>query len=258
MTALHNRTVLAWDGPPAVAARGTLIVVPGRGENPGLYERFGTRLAFDAYRVRAVEDPTADPDGVREQVLALLADPTLPSPRVLVGSDAGALFAVSLLVTGTAVVDALVLAGLPVSGEVASHGTEWDSETEWNAETEWDAELASRTACPTHQARLSADQGLRRGALAAPPPADWFDTAVLDRVEVPVLGLHGADDAVSPIAEAAAQYASSPNATLVRIAGGRHDALNDATHRTAAATIVLFLERLRLGADLPVIAETGR
>jgi hypothetical protein len=40
----------------------------------------------------------------------------------------------------------------------------------------------------------------------------------------------------------------------VSITGGKHDALNDATHRTAAATVVLFLERLRLGADLPPIA----
>jgi hypothetical protein len=30
--------------------------------------------------------------------------------------------------------------------------------------------------------------------------------------------------------------------------------LNDVTHRTVAATIILFLERLRLGAGLPVIA----
>jgi hypothetical protein len=37
--------------------------------------------------------------------------------------------------------------------------------------------------------------------------------------------------------------------------GGRHDVLNDALHRTAAATVVLFLERLRLSADLPPIAE---
>jgi hypothetical protein len=41
----------------------------------------------------------------------------------------------------------------------------------------------------------------------------------------------------------------------VTIAGGRHDVLNDVTHRTVAATIILFLERLRLGADLPEIAR---
>jgi hypothetical protein len=42
------------------------------------------------------------------------------------------------------------------------------------------------------------------------------------------------------------------------ITGGRHDVLNDVTHRTVAATIVLFLERLRLGAELPRIAIRER
>ena len=36
--------------------------------------------------------------------------------------------------------------------------------------------------------------------------------------------------------------------------GGRHDALNDLTHRTVAAAVVQFLERLRLGPGLPRIA----
>jgi alpha-beta hydrolase superfamily lysophospholipase len=70
---------------------------------------------------------------------------------------------------------------------------------------------------------------------------------------VPVLGLHGAADAVSPLAADRERYAAAPRAELVSIAGGRHDALNDITHRTAAATVILFLERLRLGAELPPI-----
>ena len=67
----------------------------------------------------------------------------------------------------------------------------------------------------------------------------------------PPLGLHGGADTISPLDEARGHY---PGA-LVTIAGGRHDVLNDVTHRTVAATIVPFLERLRLGADLPVIAR---
>jgi hypothetical protein len=67
----------------------------------------------------------------------------------------------------------------------------------------------------------------------------------------PPLGLHGGADTISPLDQARGHY---PGA-LVTIAGGRHDVLNDVTHRTVAATIVPFLERLRLGADLPVIAR---
>ena len=72
----------------------------------------------------------------------------------------------------------------------------------------------------------------------------------------PVLGIHGADDPVSPLAAARERYAAAARAELVSIAGGRHDALNDLTHRSVAATMVLFLERLRLGPQRPVIAVT--
>jgi pimeloyl-ACP methyl ester carboxylesterase len=71
----------------------------------------------------------------------------------------------------------------------------------------------------------------------------------------PVLGLHGADDPVSPLSAVRARYAAAPNAELISVTGTTHDALSNATHRTMAATIVLFLERLRLGAGLPPIAN---
>ncbi|WP_322751271.1 MULTISPECIES: hypothetical protein [unclassified Frankia] len=68
-------TVGAWDNSPAVAPRGTVILIAGRGEHPGVYERFGTRIAFDGYRVRALGDPTVDEQAV-----------TSPAPRIRRGS----------------------------------------------------------------------------------------------------------------------------------------------------------------------------
>ena len=65
----------------------------------------------------------------------------------------------------------------------------------------------------------------------------------------------GALFAAAPLDGVPGPDAGLPTGELVSIAGGRHDALNDQTHRTAAATIVLFLERLRLGADTPAIAR---
>jgi alpha-beta hydrolase superfamily lysophospholipase len=236
--------VRAWDNPPAVGPRGTLVVLAGRGEHPGVYERFGTRIAVDAYRVRAVGDPAADPEGVTQAVVELLADESLPAPRVLVGSDGGALFAAGLVASGKVQVDGLILAGLPTADAAAATGSGG-----------WQDELEARTACPTHQGRLDADGGVRRGAIDEPLPAAWFDQADLSRVTVPILGLHGANDIVSPVGAAREAYATAPHAEVVTIVGGRHDALNDATHRTAAAAVVLFLERLRLGADLPDIAR---
>ena len=252
MTATTERAAAAnWSGPEGVAPRGTLIVIPGRGEGPDLYERFGRRIAADAYRVQAVADPVADPALTTSQVLAITAE---VRPYVLVGSDTGALFAAGLVASGQVTgVDAVVLAGLPTAeadpAGVGRAGAE--------SADSWEAELAARTACPTHRGRL-AGQGLRRGALFEPIPVGWESLADLGRLTVPVLGLHGTADPVSPLDAARERYRRAPRAELVSIAGGVHDVLNDITHRTVAATIVLFLERLRLGPELPPIAVSEK
>jgi predicted alpha/beta-hydrolase family hydrolase len=237
--------VLTWTEPAGIACRGTLVVVPGRGEQPAHYERFGRRVAADGYRVHAVADPTADPALAVSLVSGQFTDPGTVGPRILAGSDTGALFAAGLAATGQVPgLDALLLAGLPTDEAGPDPGS-------------WDQELDARTACPAHRARLSAP-GLRRGALYEPVPDGWTEWADLGAVPEPILGLHGADDPVSPLRAARARYAAATAAELVSIVGGRHDVLNDATHRTVAATIVLFLERLRLGTELPRIAISER
>ncbi len=52
-------------------------------------------------------------------------------------------------------------------------------------------------------------------------------------------------DPISPLGQARDRYAAASSAELVRITDGRHDVLNDQTHRTVAAIVVLFLERIR-------------
>jgi alpha-beta hydrolase superfamily lysophospholipase len=231
--------VASWREPTGSTPRGTVVVVPGRGEHAGVYERFGRRISADGYRVWAVADPTADADRTEGQIRALL--PAEPGPVVLAGSDTGALFAAGLVAAGLRGVAGLVLAGLPTTGGSAPGG--------------WEDELAARTACPTHLARLGADPALRRGAIAGAIPRSWFDAADPAGVGVPVLGVHGAADTVSPVSAARDWYADVVTAELVTVAGGRHDALNDSTHRVAAASVVLFLERLRLGPELPAVVH---
>jgi alpha-beta hydrolase superfamily lysophospholipase len=241
--------IVSWDEPSGVSPRGTVIVLPGRGERPEVYERFGRRLSADAYRVRAVASPAEDPVLAEEQVRSLLDG---PGPVVLAGSDTGALFAVALAASGRLPeAAALVLAGLPAgpdAGESRARAEGRAPDTD-----PWQAELEARTACPTHRGKL-AGEVLRRGALYEPVPEGWIEQAALKAVAVPVLGIHGAADPVSPLAAAREKYAAAPHAELVSITDGRHDAFNDITHRTAAAVIVLFLERLRNGAGLAPIA----
>ena len=243
MTQPDQPAAASWTEPEGLNPRGTVIVVPGRGEEPGVYERFGRRISADAYRVYAVANPVDDPAAAEAQVRGLLDG---PKPVVLAGSDTGALFAAGLVASGRLPgADALVLAGFPA--ETA------EADSDDGTANDWEAELEARTSCPTHRGKLAGDI-LRRGALYEPVPDGWAEQADLKAVPLPILGIHGAADPVSPLGEAREKYAAAPRAELVSITGGVHDAFNDITHRTAAATVILFLERLRNGKDLAPIA----
>jgi alpha-beta hydrolase superfamily lysophospholipase len=221
----------AFDEPTGIAPRGTVLVAAGRGETIDAYQRFGRRIAADGYRVRLLPDVTADLPAAFAEVEKSLVDDGLPGPKVVVGADTGALFALALARRSAPGLDAVVLAGIPVP---ASSGVDLIG---------WDEELDARTACPNH-----------RGVLSTSLFSAQIPTSLIGKqgnVTLPTLGLHGEADTISPIGAARASYPGR----LVGIAGGRHDILNDVTHRTAAATIILFLERLKLGADLPVIAS---
>jgi pimeloyl-ACP methyl ester carboxylesterase len=224
----------AWDEPAGGTPRGTLVVLPGRGETAASYERFGKRLSADAYKVRLVPVSLSELDDVTDTVGKLLADESLPSPKVLVGSDSGATLAG--LLAAELPVDAVVLAGLalPSSAPVG----------------DWEDEVAARTACPVHTRVISSDETFERGALNQPLP--WSSVS-LEPSGKPTLVLHGTADPVTPVADAVAPYEGAARIRLVE--GGVHDVLNDATHRSVAATVVLFLESLRLGPELPTIVR---
>jgi hypothetical protein len=229
-------TVTAWNEPAGGTPRGTLVVLPGRGETEASYERFGRRMAADAYRVRLVTVDLGDLDAARVEIEKLLADESLPAPKVLVGTDSGATLAAGLV--GEIDADAAVVAGLalPESAGVGS----------------WEAEVDARTACPVHRRVIGEDTTFERGRLNDELPWDSVEVAGSDR---PVLVLHGTTDPITPTSAVLARYADSRNARVRLVDGGRHDVLNDLAHRSVAATIVLFLESLRLGAELPDVVR---
>ncbi|MFC7494385.1 MULTISPECIES: alpha/beta hydrolase [unclassified Nocardioides] len=229
-------TVTAWNEPAGGTPRGTLVVLPGRGETAASYERFGRRLSADAYRVRLLPIDLDDLDAARVGVEKLLADEELPGPKVLVGADSGATLAA--LLAPELPVDAVVLAGLalPESGGVET----------------WEEEVEARTACPVHRKVISQDDAFGRGGLNAPLPWDSLELRPADR---PTLLLHGSADPITPAGAALAPYAGARGVRVRLVNGGRHDVLNDASHRSVAATIVLFLESLKLGPDLPDVVS---
>lgn len=216
--------------PAAVRVRGALAVIAGAGESARVYERFGRRLAVDGYVVGVFE--TADAAdaaawlGAGEQ-----------EPRILVGSDRGAASALALAASGTAPLHGVIVAGTPTGGDID--------------DTSVDA--SARTACPVHLGVLS---GADARATSTAPAVLVPDADALRGIRVPVLAIHGGADTVAPFDAARAALAPIPTLELVETVGGLHDALNDQSHRSVGATVVLWLERLRgAGVDAAIVRE---
>ncbi|MGW3570240.1 alpha/beta hydrolase [Streptomyces sp. NPDC000941] len=242
MTTAPATTVHSWQPPAGIAPRGTLLVLPGRGEHGGTYERFGRRLATDGYVVHALG---TTPESTAWEVLvaarAAVGEHSV-APLVLVGSDTGALQALHAAAAADPPLApaGLILAGTaltPPTGPTPPTGSAGTGEAPG-----WDAELAARTACPTHRKRITDDQAFVRGRLFGPVPAHLLPET---RPDLPALVLHGEADPVSPLEQARELAGRLPRATFGVLHEGVHDVLNDATHRTTAATVVLWLERLR-------------
>lgn len=241
MTSTAPTTVAptVWSPPAAVRVRGTLALLAGAGESAPVYKRFGRRIAADGYVVGVFASDDAD------AARAWLAAQDV-APRVLAGSDRGAVAALHAFDNTEAPIDALLLAGLPTAGADDASAT-----------------ADQRTACPVHLGVLAAsasgaESSTVPASVAGDPPASHGlpGPAALAAIAVPVLAIHGGADALSPLAEAAAALAPVPGLEFIETVDGLHDALNDVSHRSVAATIVLWLERLRTGdVTAPVVRK---
>ncbi|MEU5704149.1 alpha/beta hydrolase [Streptomyces aurantiacus] len=232
--------------PAGLRTRGTVIVVPGRGETRETYTRLGSRLAADAYRVRVIDAPDFDAADLADQLDALgvelaaagegtAGEDGVARPVVLLGADTGALAVAALLGRADAPAagrpDAVVLAGLPGHATTAA-GT-------------WDDELDVRTSCPTHRGRLTDDTRVRRGSLNEAVPDALLSAAHDSEADVPALILVGDADPLADHDALVRTAKSLPRARLSVVRGAHHDVLNDLQHRSVAAEIVTFLETLR-------------
>lgn len=217
-----------WAPPAAVRIRGTLALLAGAGEDAEVYRRFGARIAADGYVVGVfAADETADATAW----LGAQGD----APRVLVGSDRGAAAVLTALAAGLEGIDGAIVAGTPAAGADDSA-----------------ADDAARTACPVHLGVL----GATRAETPVAAPIALPSAAALAGIRTPVLAIHGGADTIAPLDAARAALRGLPALEFVETVGGLHDALNDQSHRSVAATIVLWLERLRgAGVDQPIVRE---
>jgi alpha-beta hydrolase superfamily lysophospholipase len=266
-------TTIRYDGPAELRTRGRILVVPGRGESQAAYVRLATRLAADSYHVRVLAPPAIDPADV-DGAVARLARAVLREaeagpdggdrPLILIGADTGALAIAAVLAQGAlaqgaltgrppqpdavapaGLPDAVVLAGLPGRGRQHTG--------------DWAGELDARTQCSAHRGVLGGDAQVQRGRLATAVPDELIDLAFTDRAAARHLVLIGDLDPLADREEVAQYVKALPAGQLAVVAGARHDVLNDLPHRSVAAAIVGFLERLRGSAAFePVIrAEYG-
>ncbi|MFD0019784.1 alpha/beta hydrolase [Streptomyces sp. NPDC058382] len=241
-------------GPEGLRVRGTVLVVPGRGETRAAYARFGRRLAADAYRVRVIEPPEIDADDVSgsltgfgarlvEALEGTAAQDGVVQPVVFVGADTGAAAVAALLgreeTPAARRPDAVVLAGLP--GHTAGGAGTWDEE------------LDVRTFCPAHRVALTEDAGVRRGSLQDVVPDALLTAAYGGDVGVPALVLVGDADPLADRDAVSRTAKSLSRARLSVVRDAHHDVLNDLQHRSVAAEVITFLETLR-NELTPVIA----
>ncbi|MGV9351128.1 alpha/beta hydrolase [Streptomyces spiralis] len=233
-------------GPEGLRVRGTVVVVPGRGETRATYARFGKRLAADAYRVRVVDAPALGPEDLTASLTELgtrlddavegtAAQDGVVRPVVVIGADSGAAALAALLgrtaAAPTTRPDALVIAGPPgrAAGPLGS----------------WDDELDVRTSCPTHRATLTDDPDVGRGSLAEELPGDLVAAVQDADTDLPVLLLVGDADPLADHGALERAAKSLPHARLSVVHGAHHDVLNDLQHRSVAAEVVSFLETVR-------------
>lgn len=241
-------------GPEGPAIRGTVVVVPGRGETRETYTRLGRRLAADAYRVRVVDAVHLDADDpadsltrfgtrITDAVAGTAGPDGVVRPVVLVGADTGAVAVAALLGSRERPdADAVVLAGLPA--RTAAPG-------------DWDDELDVRTFCPAHRSTLTGDSGFRRGALDEVVPDALLTAAYESEADVPALILTGDADPLADRDALARTAKSLLRARLSTVRDAHHDVLNDMQHRSVAAEIVTFLETLRDGLVPIVTVESS-
>ncbi|MEU3982890.1 alpha/beta hydrolase [Streptomyces sp. NPDC026672] len=229
-------------GPEGLLVRGTVLVVPGRGETRATYARFGRRLAADAYRVRVIDAPDLTTEDLTSLAARLTeaaenttAEEGAVGPLVLVGADSGAAAIAALLARETArQPDAVVLAGLPGRAPAATP-----------AAGTWDEELDVRTSCPTHRSTLTQDPEVRRGSLDDAIPDAVLAAAYNSDADVPALLLVGDADPLADHEALARTAKSLARARLSVVHDAHHDVLNDLQHRTVAAEVITFLENLR-------------
>lgn len=221
---------------PSTAPRGVVVVLQGRGDAPAHYRRLAERLAVDGYTAVVPLDAAGSAaDVARIWAGHAGAHAAAEAIRVIVAPDVAARHVAGALASG--ILDPFP-AGVVFAGSATGGGIAPDPDGGL------DAELALRSACPVH--RGVAQRSDAPPLLADADEPDWPE-ACASPPGIPALAIHGGADVIAPLDTARRRLAGWAD-ELIAVGGGLHDVLNDVHHRSVAAAVVQFLERLRIDA----------
>lgn len=238
--------------------RASAVLVHGVGEHSGLYERFAAGLNSAEVSLRALDlighGHTPGPRGVISSagdlafdvrhLTGIAADADAGTPVFLIGHSLGGIVAALSAGRGSG-----PLAGLVLSGTTLSAPPLADSAAFADAEdAEFRLAADSLSADPAYLAQLANDPLVfTGGAVIADslrrilPPA-WAElSSTLPDLDLPVLMVHGEQDAVSPQEIVRAWVVKLKRARLVTFPGARHDVLNDTVHQAVTTVIADFI-----------------
>jgi hypothetical protein len=225
---------------PVTPTRGRIVILQGRGDDPSYYKRLGLRLALDGYE-SYVPTRVASNAGDAATIWNELTENWEPeTPTIAITADTAGGFLTNAATEQLLDVlpDGIVLTGLALEDAEVDGGTFQGEE-----------ELTLRSACPVHRSVVHAATDTERLLTSAiVPVAPKFplttDNGATAKI-VPTLVIHGVADAISPIDQVRSKIDGWSSAELVSVSGGLHDVVNDVHHRTVAAEIISFAERIR-------------
>jgi alpha-beta hydrolase superfamily lysophospholipase len=240
------------------APRADLVLLHGLAEHSGRYEAVGAQLAGAGFRVRSfdligfgasggtrgdIESWTRYLDQVEDHVRAIRSD----LPLVLFGHSMGGLIALEYTIAERPAPDLLILSSPGLMG-----GRAWQ-----RAVAPFGARLAPKLAMPNglKGEQLSRDPAVGEAYFADPLVltkstnrlgAEMFAAmartrAMIDRLDVPTLVIHGGADTVVP-AYASAPLGELDNVTRKLYPKLRHDCMNEPEGREIVSEIIGWLD----------------
>jgi alpha-beta hydrolase superfamily lysophospholipase len=223
---------------PDGATRGSVVILGGLDETPDDFALLTEVLLLAGYAVTIFGDVSVDPRASAEGVARLLEN-TIARPVIVVGTDFGAVLALSVAVESASTaarVDAVVIGGLVTRASRASTSPIADLEAVTTSATVAGAVAGAFTA-----------SGGAADLLREPRIPHGFRLPDAPRVRLPTLVLHGDADDVTAVADAVSWASLLPFGSLRLVPGGDHHVLVGEERRTIAASILLFIERQRAG-----------